>query len=66
MGPRPSSRGYPGGSAELTALLTLQWGRDLVVADTWLDEQGKSPATTLQWGRDLVVADTTGNPPSRV
>ena len=37
---------------------TLQWGRDLSVADTIDYESGTTRYTLLQWGRDLSVADT--------
>ena len=38
----------------------LQWGRDLVVADTPLYVGLTDRELKLQWGRDLVVADTGG------
>jgi len=45
---------YPAAGSKLW----LQWGRDLVVADTPDDAAVEIPIGGLQWGRDLVVADT--------
>ena len=59
MGPRPSSRGYEAAQVLLTTGSNLQWGRDLVVADTSTQLQFIAAHLALQWGRDLVVADTT-------
>jgi hypothetical protein len=42
--------------------LRLQWGRDLIVAETraLLDELCRA-RPLLQWGRDLIVAETTSS-----
>ena len=58
MGPRPSSRGYAACNSCCFFDWDLQWGRDLVVADTWLGVYTGIGMESLQWGRDLVVADT--------
>ena len=58
MGPRPSSRGYDALNLRVPPGVNLQWGRDLVVADTKGIENTAKEGATLQWGRDLVVADT--------
>ena len=57
MGPRSDGRGQP------IAARTLQWGRDLTVADSQPAEEVARPgrgrrSELLQWGRDLTVADS--------
>ena len=42
--------------------IILQWGRDLVVADTVFQAVRVAKDLDLQWGRDLVVADTNRKP----
>ncbi len=40
-------------------MTTLQWGRDLIVAETPAAcEQADFFHVRLQWGRDLIVAET--------
>ena len=58
MGPRPSSRGYLVPVEIVYRDVSLQWGRDLVVADTPTLRSVVCAHSALQWGRDLVVADT--------
>src|SRR5579884_1851609 len=62
MGPRLNSRGdnpRPLRSRKFFGM--LQWGRDLIVAETPVQpvwQQGTY--VLLQWGRDLIVAETRG------
>ena len=51
---RPSSRG----SQPPAARPSLQWGRDLSVAETYDVTISPPSSLTLQWGRDLSVAET--------
>ena len=44
--------------ADFIGTTLLQWGRDLVVADTVRRGYALTYRSELQWGRDLVVADT--------
>ncbi len=39
-------------------MVRLQWGRDLIVAETTTTAAIWGAAATLQWGRDLIVAET--------
>ncbi len=36
----------------------LQWGRDLIVAETQSCASYRAASERLQWGRDLIVAET--------
>ncbi len=59
MGPRLGSRGKSSTVAEaFAATSTLQWGRDLEVAER--GDFGRLPIDVkrLQWGRDLEVAES--------
>ena len=59
MGPRLDSRGNVSTPPVTLALPVLQWGRDLIVAETerlMLWPIGWTQF--LQWGRDLIVAET--------
>ena len=58
MGPRLDSRGNLAAGSKYTAITGLQWGRDLIVAETIVDHVGTWAAGQLQWGRDLIVAET--------
>ncbi len=40
----------------------LQWGRDLIVAETCLSFGVRLADLLLQWGRDLIVAETPTRP----
>ncbi len=40
----------------------LQWGRDLIVAETVRLLFAAISTESLQWGRDLIVAETTTTP----
>ena len=66
MGPRPFSRGdqvccLRAGSHQVS----LQWGRDLSVAETSGTPHTRRPLSLLQWGRDLSVAETTSGAQAR-
>src|SRR5579885_2597048 len=62
MGPRLNSRG----DADYIAPehtpegASLQWGRDLIVAETCIYLMIEESYFKLQWGRDLIVAETLG------
>ena len=60
MGPRLDSRGnHVGLRACGVGANALQWGRDLIVAETWRTHfTERFNAQALQWGRDLIVAET--------
>ncbi len=62
MGPRLDSRG----NDPLILMLSpdpysLQWGRDLIVAETYWGYSHGELRRQLQWGRDLIVAETPDN-----
>ncbi len=59
IGPRLDSRGNPLDTDKLVAaIVELQWGRDLIVAETYATAWGFAASRELQWGRDLIVAET--------
>ncbi len=59
MGPRLDSRGNEECGHEFSEdTIPLQWGRDLIVAETTPLVASAPVASTLQWGRDLIVAET--------
>src|SRR5579884_3548865 len=58
MGPRLNSRGDSRGGPSLRGNRMLQWGRDLIVAETRPYREPSRLFTELQWGRDLIVAET--------
>ncbi len=41
------------------AIETLQWGRDVIVADAPTIISKPKKADSLQWGRDVIVADAS-------
>src|SRR5579885_390569 len=57
MGPRSGDRGNRAGQASGRARSSLQWGRDLEIAEMAKRTQGNSFAAWLQWGRDLEIAE---------
>ncbi len=59
MGPRLNSRGdEPYRDIARLTIQRLQWGRDLIVAETWARIAAETTSRWLQWGRDLIVAET--------
>ena len=38
----------------------LQWGRDLLIAETPVKNRSEERWKRLQWGRDLLIAETAG------
>ena len=59
MGPRLDSRGNNRcGGFRLIGGAPLQWGRDLIVAETAVASVRRRGEWRLQWGRDLIVAET--------
>src|SRR5579885_2187662 len=59
MGPRLNSRGDSRSRCNhVAAGDRLQWGRDLIVAETEQPVAGGLVLPALQWGRDLIVAET--------
>src|SRR5579885_3739530 len=59
MGPRLNSRGdEPYRDIARLTIQRLQWGRDLIVAETKDGEDCLLAVYKLQWGRDLIVAET--------
>ncbi len=59
MGPRLDSRGNRAACiSELLRQMRLQWGRDLIVAETPASRSCRTTNGRLQWGRDLIVAET--------
>ena len=64
MGPRSFDRGKPLESADLWSPPSLQWGRDLSIAERRARWWGRDSTTTkcihqLQWGRDLSIAESS-------
>ncbi len=60
MGPRLDSRGNLIRSTRRSPrAVVLQWGRDLIVAETDFRGPCRVEAAALQWGRDLIVAETS-------
>ncbi len=57
MGPRLVSRGKQPGAASLVLDNRLQWGRDLLVAESVVFVLVVVDVGLLQWGRDLLVAE---------
>ena len=57
MGPRLVSRGKRAVYSIKEWAVTLQWGRDLLVAERLPTCIGWILRTSLQWGRDLLVAE---------
>ena len=67
MGPRLVSRGKALSIALLTSSdFGLQWGRDLLVAESKYDQGEIEALAKLQWGRDLLVAESCGGLTSAV
>ena len=61
MGPRPDDRGNGGNRRDTKRFIgSLQWGRDLMIAETLLGVVGIVDDSWLQWGRDLMIAETSG------
>ena len=66
MGPRPFGRGRHDEPEPLSmAIWTLQWGRDLSVAEGSRSIAAREDGESLQWGRDLSVAEGCGTAPFR-
>ena len=63
MGPRLVSRGKSAAITSGAENYSLQWGRDLLVAESGLRIGGAISPRRLQWGRDLLVAES---PPSQL
>ena len=57
MGPRPFGRGRGYAGARRTGVRSLQWGRDLSVAEGLAGNRKTRTKARLQWGRDLSVAE---------
>ncbi len=58
MGPRLVSRGKTIlGGGRNRRCIELQWGRDLLVAESPVIDVPKEIEQWLQWGRDLLVAE---------
>ena len=57
MGPRPFGRGRCDKAFERGYNWGLQWGRDLSVAEGFVDGIKDAEIPQLQWGRDLSVAE---------
>ena len=47
------------------AVLELQWGRNLIVAEGWSLAPSAWPPYALQWGRNLIVAEGLGRARAR-
>ncbi len=63
MGPQLDSCGrkmYTGGHVQICS---LQWGRNLTVAEGYARERDAAAALKLQWGRNLTVAEGTTTAP---
>ncbi len=58
MGPRLVSRGKQAIKFGFSVKLLLQWGRDLLVAESPSQDRPPLPKNRLQWGRDLLVAES--------
>ncbi len=58
MGPRLVSRGKMAMIFALIQLALLQWGRDLLVAESDASMPFVNSRYWLQWGRDLLVAES--------
>ena len=58
MGPRLGSRGKPKRRQRQPCGSSLQWGRDLEVAERPGHVIAKNETGALQWGRDLEVAES--------
>ncbi len=59
MGPRLVSRGKMKKQITFCDLALLQWGRDLLVAESFGLPPQFRDFTELQWGRDLLVAESS-------
>jgi hypothetical protein len=59
MGPRLNSRGDMIIATPRVSVNGLQWGRDLIVAETGASSRHRGKKRSLQWGRDLIVAETS-------
>ena len=63
MGPRPNGRGNANVTVALDTLsASLQWGRDLTVAEIRSRARLSLRPGPLQWGRDLTVAEIAHAP----
>ena len=58
MGPRLVSRGKDTLEDIPSTITLLQWGRDLLVAESQLMREARQAGLSLQWGRDLLVAES--------
>ena len=58
MGPRLVSRGKAIVKSLGVPAILLQWGRDLLVAESESMYRRVCPPALLQWGRDLLVAES--------
>ena len=63
MGPQPFGCGRVRSRRPNAVLLTLQWGRNLSVAEGCVGMDGGETASSLQWGRNLSVAEGPRLPP---
>ncbi len=61
MGPRSADRGNREISGCPADKETLQWGRDQLIAETYVDRYGGLENLKLQWGRDQLIAETAAS-----
>ena len=57
MGPQHTRCGKLDAVDELNDAFSLQWGRNILVAESWCWWRRMRAAHTLQWGRNILVAE---------
>ena len=62
MGPRSVDRGNLSYQEIQVNAAVLQWGRDLLIAETFELSVLYNTMMKLQWGRDLLIAETSHLP----
>src|ERR1019366_7185359 len=58
MGPRSIDRGIGWDYATYWPFDVLQWGRDQLIAESFLASPKRSLPRMLQWGRDQLIAES--------
>ena len=58
MGPRADARGNAISTVDSDDMAELQWGRELMPAETIRTDVCSCGAIRLQWGRELMPAET--------
>ena len=65
MGPQLDSCGRPAIAPPPLASVSLQWGRNLTVAEGSWTAAAARAAASLQWGRNLTVAEGAQSPATK-